>query len=429
MSQLLEASSQYYPDAGKQREFHTDRYKIPYRAIFAGVGSGKTIAGVFEDVSWCLENNGIVGYVFEPTYKMVRRTLIPTLEHHKILGAPLEANPVVADFKRGDNCITFENGSVLWFGSLEEPDMAEGPNIDFIHVDEAQYVRYFDKAWEVILRRLRGTGRFPPSRQGAWITTTPPALLPGDKLYEFFEDPETRNPLSKVYRWGLWDNPHTSERYKKEIVASHHGSLAKRFIEGRFAPAGTGSFDYDRETHELKQIDRNIIRTVIYGVDFGWTNPSAIVAVGFDGDGRAYIVDEFYQNRVQTEVLIQEAKLMQKQWGKGTFICDRSEPQTIDVFKKAGLKAKPDESKWDDGIHDFGGRFFVQGDGRPRIYVKSTCVNWIHEVMVYRTHDEHNHRIKENDHAMDATRYALMGYQKRVPVTWKSGPVRTAWTR
>lgn len=402
MSQQAEVTLRYWPDAGKQQQFHRDRYHVAYRAIFAGVGSGKTIAGVFEDVSWCLENDGIVGYVFEPTYKMVRRTLIPTLEHPLILGAPLEANPVVADFKRGDNCIEFENGSVLWFGSLEEPNMAEGPNIDFIHVDEAQYVRYFGKAWEVILRRLRGTGRFPPSRQGAWITTTPPALLPGDKLYEFFEDPKQRNPLSKVYRWGLWDNPHTSDRYKEEIVASHHGSLAKRFIEGKFAPAGMGSFDFDSTIHELNQIEKHKLKTVVYGVDFGWTNPSAIVAVGFDGDDRAYIIDEFYQNRVQNEVLIQEAKLMVEEWGNGVFICDRSEPQAIDAFRKAGLNAQPDTSKREDGIHELGGRFHVQDDERPRIYVKPSCVNWIHEVMVYDADR------KENDHAMDATRYALM---------------------
>jgi len=406
MSQQAEVVLRYWPDAGKQQDFHNDRYKIPYRAIFAGVGSGKTIAGVFEDVSWCVDNAGIVGYVFEPTYKMVRRTLIPTLEHPKILGAPLDVNPVVADFRRGDNCIEFQNGSILWFGSLEEPNMAEGPNIDFIHVDEAQYVRYFDKAWEVILRRLRGTGQFPPEKQGAWVTTTPPALLPGDKLYEFFEDPKTRNPLSKVYRWGLWDNPHTSERYKQEIVASHHGSLAKRFIEGRFAPAGMGSFDFDSTIHEFKQVVRDKIKQVVYGVDFGWTNPSAIICIGFDNDDRAYILDEFYQNRTQPEVIISEAKLMVERWGDGRFYCDRSEPQQIDAFRRAKLNAYPDKSKREDGIHELGGRFHVQEDKQPRIYVHSSCVNWIHEVMVYDADK------KENDHAMDATRYALMSRVK-----------------
>jgi len=406
----------YYPDAGRQLEFHSDRYKIPYRACFCGTGSGKTIAGVFEDVSWCLENARIVGYVFEPTYKMVRRTLIPTLEHPKILGAPIISNPVVADYRIGDNRIDFENGSVLWFGSLEEPSMAEGPNIDFIHVDEAQYVRHFSEAWDVILRRLRGTGRFPPSRQGAWVTTTPPPLFPGDRLYEYFADPKTRNPLSRVYRWSLYDNPHTSDRYKQEIKASHHGSLAKRFIEGRFAPAGLGSYDFDTTIHEITVVDKWIVRahdkaklirladlrTFDYPVDFGWTNPSCILTLAFDGDGRAYVLDEFYKNRVQHEVLISEAKLMVETWGEGPLVCDRSEPQAIDSFARAGLNARADKSKREDGIHEVGGRFTVQEDGKPRIYVSSKCVNWIHEVMVYDAD------VKENDHAMDCTRYGIM---------------------
>jgi hypothetical protein len=197
-------------------------------------------------------------------------------------------------------------------------------------------------------------------------------------------------------------NPHTTQKYKDEIVATHHGSLAKRFIEGLFVPAGMGSFDYDSTIHELKQINMDTIRLVIYGVDFGWTNPSAVIAVGFDSDDRAYILDEFYQNRTQTETLIQELKEMQGQYGEGAVICDSSQPQTIDMLCKAGLIASGNQSKREDGITELGGRFHVQGDGKPRIFVSSQCVNWISEVMVY------NADVKENDHAVDATRYAIM---------------------
>lgn len=116
-------------------------------------------------------------------------------------------------------------------------------------------------------------------------------------------------------------------------------------------------------------------------------------------------------------MLISEAKLMREKWGEGPLYCDRSEPQTIDAFRKAGLRAYPDKSKREDGIHELGGRFIVQKDKRPRIYVNSKCVNWIHEVMVYDAD------VKENDHAMDATRYALMGKL----ATIKPGVARSKW--
>lgn len=391
----------YHP-FGKQATFHNDRYKVRHRAVFTGVGGGKTLSGCYEVLSMLLENPHSVGYIFEPTYKMVRRILIPTLESKWLLGHPIESNPVVNDYRKNDNCIELWQDQILWFGGLEEPEYAEGTNVDVALLDEGQYVKKFAESQDVILRRLRGSGKSEKDISSSLLTTSPPPLLPNCRMYDFYENPQTRNKDSKVYRWSMLDNIHLSETYKQEIVATHHGSLAKRFVEGLFAPAGMGSFDYDSTVHEVKEIDMGIIQTIIYGVDFGWTNPSAIIAVGFDGDDRTYILDEFYQNRTQTETLIQELKEMQAKYGIGPVVCDSSEPQTIDMLCKAGLIAQGNTSKREDGIHELGGRFHVQGDGKPRIYVASKCVNWISEVMVY------NAEVKENDHAIDATRYAVM---------------------
>ena len=399
--QGLETTIRYYPQP-KQELFHNDRYKIRHRACFCGVGAGKTICGLAEVIGILLENPGAVAYGFEPTYKMVRRILIPTLESKYLLGNPVEANPLVVSYHRSEGYLQLIEGQTFWFGSLEEPEYAEGANVDVIWIDEAQYIRRFAESQDVVLRRLRGSGKTDHDITCSIVTTSPPPLVPDCRLYDFYENPEKRNPDSKVYRWSMLDNSHLGEKYKQEILATHHGALAKRFIEGLFAPVGTGSFDYDSTIHEFKQLQPNIIQQVIYGVDFGWTNPSAIVCVGFDGDGRAYILDEFYQNRTQTETLIQELKEMLAEHGQGRIICDRSAPATIDMLRSAGLNALAHESKREDAIREFGGRFIVQGDGKPRVFVSSKCVNWIHEVMVYDS------EVKENDHLMDASMYAIM---------------------
>jgi phage terminase large subunit len=256
-----------------------------------------------------------------------------------------------------------------------------------------------------VLRRLRGSGKCNKDITCSLVTTSPPPLLPDCRLYDFYENPQRKNKDSKVYRWSMLDNIYLSEAYKSEIIATHHGSLAKRFIDGLFAPIGTGSFNYDSTIHGVQAVDASIIQDVVYGIDFGWTNPSAIIAVGFDSDNRAYIIDEFYQNRTQTETLIQELKEMIERHGAGYVVCDRSQPQTIDMISRAGVNVGADQSKRDDGIQDLGGRFHVQGDGKPRIYVAENCVKWVSEVMVYDA------EIKENDHAVDATRYAIMSHQ------------------
>jgi hypothetical protein len=112
-------------------------------------------------------------------------------------------------------------------------------------------------------------------------------------------------------------------------------------------------------------IDHTTMKSIIFGVDFGWTNPSAIVVVGFDNDNRAYILDEFYQNRTQTETLILELKEMAAKYGEGQIVCDRSGPATIELIRQAGINAVANENKREDAIRELGGRFIVQGDGKP----------------------------------------------------------------
>jgi len=404
----------YFPHLAQQ-PFHNDRYNYKFRLISGGTGSGKTVAGVFEMLSYLLDHPGAVGYVFEPTYRMVRRILIPCLE--QLLGYPIESNYIVEDYAKTESKITFRNGSKLYFGGLEEPEMAEGPNIDWIQIDEARLIRNFDVAWQVIQRRIRGSipGKYPT---GAFVTTTPDA--PGSVLHTFFENPQTKNPKSQVYRMSIDDNIHLPPDYIEGIKATHHGGLAERFIYGRFAAVGAGTVPFDYTKHVIKTLDLSKLTQIVYGVDFGWTNPSCILAVGFDNDGRAYVVEEFYLSRVPQDQLLSEAKLMSGRWGKGTFYCDPTQTQTIESWKSMGLNAVRCEAKRDEGIREMAGRFQVLGDTQPRIFIMSECVNLISELQAY---DE---TVKENDHAIDALRYALTSRMKKKadPRGWVLGPVR-----
>lgn len=171
---------------------------------------------------------------------------------------------------------------------------------------------------------------------------------------------------------------------------------------GAFAAVAAGSFKFDGTIHIIDEYPpKDRIIEMVYGLDWGWTNPACIVAIGLDGDNRAYILEEFYQNRISTATIIREIKNMQKRWGEGTIVCDRSEPKSINDLIDKGLDAIADASKREDGIRELGSRFEDPGDGNPRIYVHKDCVNWISEVQTY------DQNKKQQDHAMDATRYAL----------------------
>ena len=147
--------------------------------------------------------------------------------------------------------------------------------------------------------------------------------------------------------------------------------------------------------------NKELIKEVRFGVDFGWTNPTALVVVAYDGDGRVWVLDEFYKSQVGVKELIGVSKAFILKYGNGEFLCDRSEPQSIVNLQMAGFRAKDYEFKREDGLKELGARFPKAGDGLPRIFIARHCVNLISELLEYKV------EAKERDHAVDALRYAL----------------------
>ena len=157
---------------------------------------------------------------------------------------------------------------------------------------------------------------------------------------------------------------------------------------------GELTFDFDSNRHIIAKLPhKDVFKDMFYGVDFGWTNPSCLLAIGVDGDGRCYVVEEFYKSKVSKENLVKVATQMRDRWGEGTFYCDRSEPECIEKFVDAGLDAVANKVGREDGLMDVGGRFLDAGDGKPRIFVYSGCINLIRELQVYVENK------KVNDHS------------------------------
>lgn len=401
----MEATIEYYPHEA-QLPFHLDRYKVKFRGLIAGTGSGKSKAGGKEALDWAWENPGSQGLIAAPMYRKFREVIIPAFED--LLNSNIDATPFFTRFNRMEMSLDVFNGSKIWMIGLDKPEASEGMNIDWVWLDEARLVPKLSEAWDSILRRLRGSGkgrpidsRVPERAIGAWITTTPDH--PGSYLNKLFEGRD-RLENSKVYRMSIMDNTHLPAEYIANIKQTHTGGKYDRFVLGKFAAIGGAAFEYDYTVHsqDIKLPDKRTL-SIRYGVDFGWTNPSAILAIKIDSDGRAYVLEEVYGRQMSMEQMTAHIHQLYKTHGRGTVVCDRSRPDNIQVFVDAGLDAVPDKSKRDDGIADLGGRFKVQGDGLTRIYISPECENLIDELQTY------DDTLKIRDHAVDALRYGLAG--------------------
>ena len=406
-----------------QKQFLDDALFYDWRAALGGTGSGKSYLGGFEMLRLCTSFPGLETVAFSPTFGMIHRNVLPILK--TLLGGNIEKSPLVYKFNKGEMVLYWENSSTTWFNSLEYPERAEGQSLDVIWVDEARLVRHLELALMVLQRRLRGSpaGRASGFNPIGYLTTTPD--YPGSELHAFCEDPFTRHPSLSIVRMPLRDNEvNLPSNYVENIIRAHTGGLAEQFIEGRFANVEMGSFDFDYDKHVIRgmQYDPEVHRKIFYGIDFGWDNPSAIVVIGFDGDDRAYVLDEYYKNMTSIDELAQEFldpdTGYYKRYGKAMAYCDPTEKQTVETLKRKGIQARGCEVKRDDGIRELGGRFQVQGDGRYRIYINHTCVNTISELQTYDA------AKKVRDHATDGIRYVVSSVRPLGPVRGRRGRVQ-----
>lgn len=143
---------------------------------------------------------------------------------------------------------------------------------------------------------------------------------------------------------------------------------------------------------------------VLVGIDWGWTNPAAIVKVIKDTDGNFYVTEEWYKTEKTTDEIIEVAKSYQA----NKYYPDPAEPDRIDIARKAGLNVREVSKNIVAGISAIQ-ELFKTG----RLFIHASCTNLIWELETYsypdkkEDHNESEVPIKENDHLMDALRYVL----------------------
>jgi hypothetical protein len=185
--------------------------------------------------------------------------------------------------------------------------------------------------------------------------------------------------------------------------------------------------------------------TVIGGVDWGYTNPTAAVIFGLDGDGRAWQLDEWYQRRAPFEAVVLPALVdLTRRYGVARWYGGPDEPEHLAALRaalaRAGLPARvtPAENAVAPGIQTILGLLARRGDGTRGLYVARRCLHTLAEYGSYQYPAEPQAGygaqwgregldgetrglgaeaselpMKRNDHAMDATRYALHTHFRR----------------
>jgi hypothetical protein len=214
-----------------------------------------------------------------------------------------------------------------------------------------------------------------------------------------------------------WDDvPHLGEDEKKRMLAETPPYLRDARSKG-IPSLGSGAI-YPVPESDIKVKDFPIPNhwPRLYGLDVGWNRTAAVFGAWDRENDVIYIYAEHY--RGQAEPIIHATAIKAKgEWIPGVIDpAARGRGQDgaealLKQYKDLGLKLHLANNAIEVGLTEMWQRLST---GRAKVF--SSCVNWLTEYRMYRR-DEKGKIVKENDHAMDASRYLVMADWKTLAQT------------
>lgn len=284
-------------------------------------------------------------------------------------------------FNKTDNIYHYPNGSYVEFFGAEDAGKVRGPGRDILFINEANLLPFTTYTQLALRTKEMIFLDFNPIDEMSWVyevadkpgnlmihsTYKDNPYLPKEQVDEIESLQDADENLWKVYGLGIRGS-------SSEIIYTHWR---------------TGEFPDDCE--------------IVYGVDFGYNVPSAIIKIGFK-ENAVYVEEVLYETKLTTNDLIERMKGLGISSSDELF-CDNAEPKTIEEMTRAGYNAKPAEKDVYAGIQKVKSMPLIISPG---------SLNLIKEIKSYKWKLNKDGKIhpdevpvKFMDHALDALRYGV----------------------
>lgn len=224
---------------------------------------------------------------------------------------------------------------------------------------------------------------------------------------------------SKIMITCGWDDvPHLTEQEKRELLAATPGYLRDARRYGT-PVAGKGKvYPIDEKEFVVPPIRLPDHFRRICGFDGGWYNTAAVwLAYDKDSDTE-YLYSEYKRGEVEIPVhaaAIKARGLWIPVVGDAAAINQGDGEKILHLYRAQGVRMRLAEKAVDAGIQNLLDRMAT---GRFKVF--STCQKWLEEFRRY-SYDEQGRIRKQDDHLMDATRYADRGI--KYATTQRTAPV------
>jgi phage terminase large subunit len=284
------------------------------------------------------------------------------------------------------------NGNTIEFVSADQPQKIRGRARTYLFCNEANELSY--EAWMQLIMRTENKIilDYNPSDVASWIYDN---VIPRDDA-DFHITTFRDNPFLPQELIDELNRLKDADPNYWQIYGLGERGLSQDLIYTHF-----------KTTEEIPEEGE-----IVYGLDFGFNNPSSLVKVVFN-DGIANVKEMLYETRLTTNDLVEKIK------GLGLtsydeIYCDAAEPKTIEELVRSGFNAKPANKDVTEGIRTI--------KGTPLV-IQQDSVNLLKEIRGYRWKTDRNglkldQPVKFNDHAIDALRYAIFSKLTIPSVTW-----------
>jgi PBSX family phage terminase large subunit len=219
---------------------------------------------------------------------------------------------------------------------------------------------------------------------------------------------EHKDPDFKSFHFTSFDNPHLPvDEINKAKLELTEDRFAQEYLADFRKTEGLVYKEFDREKHLFDDNTRIAVKDTIAGVDFGFTNPAAVLTIKIDLEDNYWLTNEYYQSgKTDAEIAdyVSACKF-------NRVYPDPESPSAITELRRRGVNVR-DVVKNADSIKN-GITKIRELLKAGKLHVHKKCENTIFEFETYSYPDSKDGAndkeipIKDNDHAMDALRYAL----------------------
>lgn len=366
------------------------------RIVQGGSSSAKTFSILIDELDYSLTHPNKITTIVTDSYPNLRVGAIR--DFLKI--CELTNAMQIGVWNKTDHTFTLPNGSIIEFYSVDTMG-ALGSRRDRLFVNEANRISYDTFSQLEIRTKEQITLDFNPINE-FYAHTKLMKRPDADFIKLTYKDNEALDQtIIDALEARIGDG---TSNWARVYIFGEIGSLEGNIYEGwQAVPEVPEGFILKR-----------------YGVDFGWNDPTAIIAVYENDAGDICLDQKLYQSNMPTPELVDFCKQLEP----ALLVCDSARPEHISELRSNGIQAIPcDKSrKSPDGkINNvLYGIDLVQ---RRKVCYTSASKDLEKEFLTYawrkrKTGEKLDEPEDANNHALDAVRYAILDMEKP-PISYR----------